>query len=409
MSGHAIRHSVAFALAATLIPLASTMLAVAMPGIAASLGVDAAQLTPWLVASYLAVSILGTGPGGRIADSLGAPRALAWGQVACGAGALLGTIGATLPMLVAARVLMAAGGALMVPAAMALLRAVTLPERRARAFGLFGALMGVAAGAGPLIGGELAHRFGWRATFAVLLLPLAVSAWLARGIPEVAAPSRADELPGVLRELASSRAFVGGSLVVALQNCAMYAVLFQMPLLLGVLRGESEAVVGRALLSLTAAMVVGSWLGGHVSERLGPRATVVIACGVSVAGLARLRDVASIRTALDAVPGLAPLGLGVGLTTGPSNGSAMSAVSGRRSATAAGVMSSVRYVGGVLGMLALLPLKSRVSPELAESLHAHALALLLGASVLAAFAGLLLPGRAPRAGSPAGASSPAPR
>ncbi len=74
-----------------------------------------------------------------------------------------------------ARILMASGGAATVPATMAILRNQTAADRRARVFGLFGACMGLAAAIGPLVGGELTERFGWRAVFAANLPVIAVS------------------------------------------------------------------------------------------------------------------------------------------------------------------------------------------------------------------------------------------
>jgi MFS family permease len=60
---------------------------------------------------------------------------------------------------------MATGGALAVPATLALLR-VSLPlERRGRAFGTFGAVMALAAALGPIVGGVLVDAFGWEAVF----------------------------------------------------------------------------------------------------------------------------------------------------------------------------------------------------------------------------------------------------
>ena len=93
---------------------------------------------------------------------------------------------------VRARILMASGGAATVPATMAILRNQTAADRRARIFGLFGACMGLAAAIGPLVGGELTQRFGWRAVFAANLPVIAVSLLLvlmSRGMYTRAAPT----------------------------------------------------------------------------------------------------------------------------------------------------------------------------------------------------------------------------
>lgn len=393
------RLALAVALAAALIPLGSTMLAVAVPSIAGGVGIDAARLTPWIVTSYLVVSIACLWPGGRLADRIGTRRGLALGQLLFAAGAVTGTLATSLAALVAARVLMAAGGAVMVPAAMALLRELTAPELRIRAFGWFGSVMALAAAVGPLVGGEITTSLGWRAMFGLQVVPLLLSILLGLGtggvMPAASAP------PGGslhdLRGLARSRSFVGGALATALQNTAMYAALFLMPLLLTDLRGESPADVGRALLGLTGSIVVGSFAGGHLADRWGARLVAVGAAALSVAGLLFLHDVAAIRSALDAVPGLVLLGLGVGLTNGPASGSAMSSVPAALSGTAAGLLSMLRYAGGVLGMALLAPLVPGSAVAAAEAQHALVMLLLAGAAALGGVAGLLLPGPGPRA------------
>src|SRR5204863_9442563 len=84
-------------------------------------------------------------------------------------------LGQNAQALAAARILMASGGAATVPATMAILRNQTAADRRARVFGLFGACAGLAAAIGPLVGGELTERFGWRAVFAANLPGIAIS------------------------------------------------------------------------------------------------------------------------------------------------------------------------------------------------------------------------------------------
>src|SRR5205085_10194301 len=81
------------------------------------------------------------------------------------AGSAVGFLVATLPALACARIAMAIGGAMIVPATMALLRNSVPEPRRPRIFGMFGAMMGTAAAIGPLLGGELTARFRWPAVF----------------------------------------------------------------------------------------------------------------------------------------------------------------------------------------------------------------------------------------------------
>ena len=150
----------AAALAAALMPLNSTMIAVALPDISAEFDADPAVVTQALVTSYLVAAIVLQSPAGKLGDRLGHARMVVSGQVLVGAGALLGFLAPSLVSLTVARVLMAAGGAVLVPATVALLRHTLPPERRGRAFGAFGAVMALAAALGPLLGGALVDAFG---------------------------------------------------------------------------------------------------------------------------------------------------------------------------------------------------------------------------------------------------------
>jgi MFS family permease len=99
------------------------------------------------------------------------------------AGAVLGMVAPVLGVLAVTRVLMAAGGAAIVPATVALLRIELPPQRRGRAFGLFAAVMSLAAAVGPVVGGELVRLLGWPAIFGANLPLIALSGLLAVTAP----------------------------------------------------------------------------------------------------------------------------------------------------------------------------------------------------------------------------------
>ena len=181
-------------LAAALSPLGSTMIAVALPSISSELHVPGGALTQWLVASYLIAGIVAMSPCGKLGDIIGHRRGLTIGMSVYAAGSALGFLVATLPALAMARIAMAIGGAMVVPATMALLRNSVAVERRPRAFGTFGAVMGTAAAIGPLLGGELVAHFGWRAVFVanlpVILIAFAMIRYAAPAAVPVAAVRR---------------------------------------------------------------------------------------------------------------------------------------------------------------------------------------------------------------------------
>lgn len=440
-------------LAAALAPLGSTMIAVALPSISAELGVPGGALTQWLVSAYLIAGIAAMSPGGKLGDLIGHRRSLVTGMAIYGAGSLLGFLVATLPALALARIAMAVGGAMMAPATLALLRNSVPAARRPRVFGTFGAVMGTAAAIGPLVGGELTRHFGWRAVFVgnlpVILLAFALirmagpvdaeardpaarrepfdvagSLLLAAALTALALASprhgaalwaylgtgaallaafvaweRRVAAPVVDLRLFARRAFVGGSLVIGLQNLAMYALLVQIPLFYEQVRGLPAGAIGRALLGMMVPMVVFAPVSGRLAERFGVRRMAVLGCVVSLAGVLALADFAKLAVPGDALAGLILVGAGLGIATAPSQAAAMSAVDRGRAGMAAGALSTSRYLGGVLGISVLGALLA--SNAGAPSHRAAALAY-AGALAVATLGALLLPARlGHEAGSPA--------
>ena len=428
-------------LAASLAPLGSTMIAVALPGIGRDIGAEPSELTQWLVSSYLITSIALQSPGGKLGDLIGHGRALVLGLSLVAAGGLLGILAGQVYTLGAARILMACGGAATVPATMAILRNQTSPERRARVFGLFGACMGLAAALGPLVGGELTERFGWRAVFAANLPVVALSlllvlrsrgmysrpamarsaldwqgsALLAAGLTLVIVSLRSSAStalwlggigalllvvfpiwerraasPVVDFSLLARGAFFGGGSIIALQNMAMYPLLFQLPVFFDRVRSLDARAMGQALLTLTVAMMLSSVVGGRLTERIGARAQTLIGSLVALAGLWWFTDFEAVRTPLDVMPGMLLMGIGVGLTSPPAQAASMSTVGRDQAGMAGGVVSTMRYMGGVAGTTVLgALLQNSASP----ASHQRPVFVYAGALIVAAGLSLLLPGR----------------
>ena len=443
------RALVGILLAASLAPLGSTMIAVALPAIGADLRVPSAPLTQWLATSYLIVSLAFQTPGGKLGDRIGHRRNLGIGMVIYAVGGVLGFVVAKLPALVVARVAMAAGSALMLPSAIAQIRLRTSAERRGRAFGYFGAAMGIAAALGPLLGGELVQRFGWRALFIAPLPQLALAAVLVRSMsaenvasgvtarggfdlvgaallalgtglvaaglgshgPEstvlvgvgvaalvaFTAWERRVKDPIVDMRLFRRPVFTAAGSVIALTNLAMYALLFQLPIYFQRVHPGAAAELGRTLMVMMVAMVVCSPIGARVADRIGPRATVTIGVLLALVAVSRFAALTSMQVPRDAVLGLALLGAGIGLVGAPSQASAMNVVEPAEAGVAAGVFATLRYVGGVLGISILGFLLGADATEADLSRHLLSIPFYAGALVLALVAALFLPGRAPRA------------
>lgn len=382
------RRFTGLALAALLAPLNSTVIAVALPSIANAFDASAAVATRWLVTGYLVVTIVAQSPAGKLADLFGTSRVLTLGRASFALGALLAAFSPNLAILGVGRVLMAIGGALSIPTVFAQLRNSVPHEKRGRIFGIFGAIMGAAAAAGPLLGGLLTARFGWHSVFFVNVPVVLLSFLLEpprRTEPSARRATRFDVLGSVilaiamlllvaavdraslllalgaavalaafvLRELRTDDpvldvrlftrpAFAAGSSIVGLQNLAMYAMLFLLPFFLAS-GGSGPAAAGRKLLLFTLSMVVASPIGGRLSDAIGARTVGVAGALLATSGAAMF--VAS----GELFASIILMGLGIGVTTGPSQASALSAVSASQAGVASGALSTMRYVGGVVG------------------------------------------------------------
>lgn len=120
----------------------------------------------WILNAYAIVFAALLVPAGRIADRVGRKRVFLAGLGLFTAASALCAAAPSVELLVAARVLQAVGGAMMMPTSLGLLLPEFPPERRATAVGLWAAVGGVAAAAGPPIGGLLVQA-DWRWIFLV--------------------------------------------------------------------------------------------------------------------------------------------------------------------------------------------------------------------------------------------------
>jgi EmrB/QacA subfamily drug resistance transporter len=398
------RFVAAIVLGAALIPLNSTMIAVALPAIGDTFQVDPSELTLWLVTSYLLVNIILLSPAGKLGDLLGRRRAFGIGLSLFALGVVIATFAPALSVVAASRVLMAAGGAMLMPNAMALLRVVVAEPKRARVFGYFGAMLGASAAVGPLVGGILTQYFGWEAIFLVNL-PILVLSW---GLVQSdtsydrVKSERRDKRPkfdfvgmGLLAfslavlvigmkgggtwpllalvcsgmgfytfirwerraaeplvdlDLFRRVPFVIGGTVVGLQNLGMYALLFQLPFLLQTWYRIDAATIGQVLLIMTIFMVFLAPVGGRLSERLGTRPTVLGGLLASLIGMVMLLATTGSTSLIWMMISLAWVGGGIGIVSGPVQSAALSAVDAERSGVASGILSTMRYLGGIAGI-----------------------------------------------------------
>jgi EmrB/QacA subfamily drug resistance transporter len=159
----------------------ATIVNVALSSVREDLGASGAELE-WLVAAYTLPFAVGLISGGRLGDVFGRRRIFLVGVGGFTVASLLSGIATSAEMLIAARVAQGAMAALMVPQVLSTITAAFPPDERAKAYGIFGASIGMATVGGPLLGGALVEAdlfgLGWRPIF-LINLPVGLATLLA--------------------------------------------------------------------------------------------------------------------------------------------------------------------------------------------------------------------------------------
>ena len=167
-----------------LVYLDATIVNIAFPDVRASFSDVTLAGLSWILSAYAIVFAALLVPGGRLADRVGGRRLFLAGLSAFTAGSLLCATAPSVLLLVGARVLQAAGGAMLVVSAQLLVMAAFPPERRMHAVGLMAGVAALASALGPVLGGLMVDLGGWRLVFLVNL-PIGLAALIyGRRMPE---------------------------------------------------------------------------------------------------------------------------------------------------------------------------------------------------------------------------------
>jgi DHA2 family methylenomycin A resistance protein-like MFS transporter len=391
---------------AILVPLNSTMLAVALPSVMTAFAV-APDAAATLVTVYLGAVAIAVPISGSIGDRFGHRRTFLVGVAGFGLASLVAATAPLFSLLVLARVLQAASGALVSTSSIALVRALAPADRRGAAFGMFDMLVSTSVALGPLVGGLIVGAFDWRAMF-LLAAPIAVVAVVAVGLrpdPMSAAADRGERVaprpidapglallalllgavllalragrdgpidalaavavpillvgfvrlelrvpqPAVDPRLFASVPFAAAVAGVLTATVILHATLVLVPLLVEVLQHGSPETTGIVLLGISALGALVAPLGGRVSDRAGRRLPALVGAVACVAGLAGLWQVSATASAVVLGLLLAIVGAGMGLAGAPRQAAALEMVGADRVGMAAGTYYTGRYLGGVLG------------------------------------------------------------
>ena len=424
-----------------------TIVNIAFPDIRASFpGSSLAQLS-WILNAYAIVFAAALVPAGRLADRYGRRRFFFGGLLLFLAASVVCGAAGSVELLIGARVVQALGGAMLVPASLALVLPEFPLERRATATALWGATGAVAAAAGPSLGGVLVDWQGWQAVFYVnLLIGLPALIPARRLLRESREPQTAlpDALGGMLLAggvgalalgivegpdwgwgsvrvvgaFAASALLLGlfvwrssrhpapvielslfrvrsfavanaGGFVFAL---GFYALLLCNVLFLTGVWGYSILKAGVALTPGPLAAALAAPIGGRLSDRFGQRLVAVPGGLVFAAGalLFALGTGEHPSYASEFLPATLLTGSGVGLCFAAFGSAAVAELPRNRYATGGAISNCFRQIGAALGISTLIVVLGTSSAASVFDDYQRAWALIAGTGALAGLTGIAL-------------------
>jgi EmrB/QacA subfamily drug resistance transporter len=398
-----------------------TIVNIAFPDIEASFPDASLAGLSWILNAYNIVFAALLVPAGRLADRLGRRRMFFVGigtflaaSAACG-------LAPAVPFLVGARVVQAAGAAILVPTSLGLLLPEFPLEQRATATALWGATGAIAAATGPSLGGVLVEATSWRWVFfvnlaiglpaliparrllrerreehpgplpdvvGVILLVIAVGllslgivkgqdwgwdsarvvgslAGSALALAAFVARSARHPAPVVELGLLRVRSFAVANVGVFLFALGFYALLLGNILFLTGVWGWSVLKAGVAVTPGPLMAAVAAALGGRLADRYGQRVVALPGGLLFAAGclLFATTTTATPHYASEFLPWTMLTGAGVGLSFAAWGSAAVAELPPSRFATGSAISSTSRQIGAVLGIAILVAVLGTPRPE----------------------------------------------
>jgi EmrB/QacA subfamily drug resistance transporter len=382
-----------------------TVVNVALPSIAVDLHSSIPGLQ-WTAGAYTVVLAGLMMLCGSVGDRLGRKRMFITGLAVFTVGSLLSSLAPSVGILVASRIVQAAGGAMLNPVAVSIIaNTFTDPRERAQAVGVRGSVFGVSLALGPIVGGALVSSAGWRSIFLVNV-PVGVTAIVlaVRCIPESRAPRprRFDPVgqllvavllatltygiiegpsagwtsPAILGCFATAGAalpallsyerhrleplidlrffrsvpFSAASAIAVFAFGAFGGFLFLNTLYLQDARGLSPLHAGLDALPLAVMVMLGSLVSGRILANRGPRPVLVASGACCVIGCVILIGMTPATAYPRLLAGYVLFGLGFGLVNAPVTDTAVSGMPRAQAGVAAAIASTSRQVGQTLGV-----------------------------------------------------------
>ncbi len=339
------------AAAVGLVPLNSTMIAVALPTIADDFEISVGRASI-LITVYLVAMLIGQPLSGRLSDRIGDRRSVNIALLGFAAFSVACAVSGSFSTLVVARGGQAVFASALAPSVQSLLRSGTAPEERGRMFGILGSVLGVGAASGPVVGGALTEIFGWQAIFLVNLPVVVIALIVSIRLGAMAGDNNEPPGPAAPHGRILNRVFTASFSAQALSTLAQYTLLLLTPIILTA-RGWESGSIGLMLSTLTVGMIVFGPAGGRAGDRSGRRRPIFFGLAIAMAAMAGLLLAGvDVNPVLLAVM-LTVFGIGLGVAVPNFMTAALESVPHSRTGSAAGVLSMSRYVGSITTSLAV--------------------------------------------------------
>lgn len=385
--------------------LDNTIVNVALPSIVRSLRATSTQLQ-WIVDAYAIVFAGFLLTMGALGDRVGRKWVFMGGLVVFGLGSALAAWSGTPDRLTAARAVMGAGAAALMPCTLTILTNVFDTEReRARAIGIWSGTAGLGVAIGPILGGFLLNHYWWGSVF-LINVPLAALGLIAtlflvpnsknptgkRSDPVgaalsiaglslliwaiIEAPNRSWTAPTVLGAFVLAAVSIGGFVAwerrsahpmlpmqffrnrryspaiasLALVLFALLGMFFLMTQYLQFVLGFSPFKTGLAIGPVALVLLVVAPLSVFAARRFGTKLTVAAGLLAIALGLGLLSRISVHSTYGDALPFFMVIGFGVGLAMAPSTESVMGSLPKEEAGVGSATSDTSMQVGGALGV-----------------------------------------------------------
>ncbi|HEX5990799.1 MAG TPA: MFS transporter [Solirubrobacterales bacterium] len=381
----------------------------------------------WVINAYALTFGVMIVTGGRLADMFGRRNAFFLGSAIFASMSALGGVAPTETWLIAARVLMGIGGALMWPAILGMTYEILPEEKAGLAGGIIIGAAGLGNAVGPLLGGVLTQELSWRwifflnvpiAIFAVavtyllvhvkepeagerridyagisvlsiglvsLLIGLDQIADWGLGDPRVVAmlvlaaamlaaflpiERRAGTHALVPREVMRNESFTASCFAVLFMAATFFAALLYLPQFMEKRLGYSALESGLGMLPFLAVFALSSFAAGPLYDRVGPKRLAVV--GAALIGLGPLLfsfvDEGSGYGAL--VPGMVVLGIGAGSFVPTATTAGVTSVDESQTSLAGGIVYMFQIAGGSIGLGLTTTVFSGASPPFVDGIQA---------------------------------------